>query len=154
MVLQWVMDLTPPSKYTVASGANSRMRHAQRRRRVAFFGLRPRRRLAKGRSCAIRVLAAERTDGPSQRRRVASTRIAASGRHERLTRTLPASRQQVPHYAGLPRNAQMAGTHCCYGAYMQRSLWLGRLKKRLPWMTEVLSSLHVINATSPKLMLG
>ena len=90
--------------------------------RVAFFGLRPRRRLAKGRSCAIRVLAAERTDGPSQRRRVASTRSAASGRPERLTRTVPASRQQVSQYAGLSHNAQMAGTHYCYGAWLQQNL--------------------------------
>ena len=67
-------------------------------------------------------LAAERTDGPSQRRRVASTRSAASGRPERLTHPLPASRQQVSHYAGLSHNAQMAGTHYCYGAYLQQNL--------------------------------
>ena len=89
--------------------------------RVAFYDLRPRRRLAKGRSCAIRVLAAGRTDGPSQRRRVASTRSAASGRPERLTRTVHASRQQVSHYAGLLHNAQMACTHYGYGAYLQQN---------------------------------
>ena len=98
------------------------MRHAQRRKRVAFFGLLPRRRLAKGRSCAIRVLAAERADGPSQRRRVASTRSAANGRPERLTRTVPVSRQQVSQYAGLSHNMQMAGTHYCYGAWLQQNL--------------------------------
>ena len=77
----------------------------------------------KGRSCAIRVLAAERTDGPSQRRRVASTRSVASGRPGCLTRPVPASRQQVSqHYAGLSHNAQMAGTHYCYGAYLQQNL--------------------------------
>ena len=97
------------------------MRHSQRRKRVAFFGLLPRQ-LAKGRSCAIRVLAAERADGPSQRRRVASTRSAASGRPERLTRTVPASRQQVSQYAGLSHNMQMAGTHYCYGAWLQQNL--------------------------------
>jgi hypothetical protein len=89
---------------------------------MAFFGLQPRRWLAKGRPRAIRVLAVERTDGLSRRRRVASTRIAASGRHERLTRTLPASRQQVSHYAGLSHNTQMAGTHYCYGAWLQQNL--------------------------------
>ena len=113
------------------------MRHAQHRKRVALFGLRPRRRLAKERPCAIRVLAAERIDGPSQRRRVVSTRSAASGRPGRLTQTVPASRQQVSHYAGLSHNAQTAGTYYCYGAYLQRNLWWERLKYRLLGMTEV-----------------
>ena len=72
------------------------MEHAQRRERVAFFGLRPRRRLAKGRSCAIRVLAAGRTDGPSQRRRVAPSRRVSSGRPERLTHTVPARGPLAP----------------------------------------------------------
>ena len=37
-------------------------------------------------------------------------RSVTSGRPERLTHTAPASRQQVPHYAGLSHNAQIAGT--------------------------------------------
>ena len=53
---------------------------------------------------------------------VASTRSVASGRPERLTRPLPASRQQVSNYAGLSHNAQMAGTHYCYGAHLQQNL--------------------------------
>ena len=35
---------------------------------------------------------------------------------------MPASRQQVSHYAGLSQNSQMAGTHYCYGAYLQQNL--------------------------------
>ena len=37
-------------------------------------------------------------------------------------RNVPAPRQQVSHYAGLSRNVQMAGTHYCYGAYLQQNL--------------------------------
>jgi hypothetical protein len=35
---------------------------------------------------------------------------------------VPASRQQVSQYVGLSHNAQMAGTHYCYGAYLQQNL--------------------------------